>query len=460
MQNVKKLLVDRDNFRVHLALRRADVDHGPDKVVELIMSSRRDENSVNDMLLNMAPPRQVLVVDDSRMQRRILAASLSKWGYDVIEASSGDEALAICRDYTPDIIVSDWMMPGMTGPEFCRAFRSIGGTHYTYFVLLTSKSEATDVATGLDSGADDFLTKPVNGAELRARLLAGERILDMQHELSETNRIMRKTLVELQRVYDSLDKDLQEARDLQQSLIRERYHDFGAGSVSMILRSSGHVGGDLVGYFPINEHEIGLFGLDVSGHGISSALMTARLAGYLSAATPDHNIALERSENGQVSVRCPAQVVQELNNLVLSEMETEHYFTLMLVTFDLTTGAAQLVQAGHPHPLVQRVDGSIEQSGPGGFPVGLIADMKFERFDLQLSPGDRLMILSDGITECPDPLDEMLGEDGLAEMMIKLKDMRGTALLEAMVWELADYAGTEDFPDDVSGLVFEYTGPS
>lgn len=414
----------------------------------------------DDLMFNIAPPRRVLVVDDSRLQRRILSASLSRWGYVVIEAGSAADALAICEVETPDMIISDWIMPGMTGPEFCRAFRVMGGSHYAYFVLLTSKSDATDVAAGLDSGADDFLTKPVNGDELRARLLAGERVLDMQYELSQTNRIMRKTLVELQRVYDSLDKDLQEARDLQQSLIRERYHDFGVATVSLMLQSSGHVGGDLVGYFPINDNEVGLFGLDVSGHGISSALMTARLAGYLSAGTPEHNIALERGPDGKVRARCLAEVVAELNNLVLSEMKTEHYFTLMLVTFDLKTGIAKLVQAGHPNPLVQRADGAVEQWGTGGFPVGLIADMTFETFELHLNSGDRLMILSDGITECPDLVGNMLGEEGLADMMIRLHGIKTKALLEAMVWDLSVFAGKEDFPDDVSGLLFEFSGAS
>jgi sigma-B regulation protein RsbU (phosphoserine phosphatase) len=78
---------------------------------------------------------------------------------------------------------------------------------------------------------------------------------------------------------------------------------------------------------------------------------------------------------------------------------------------------------------------------------------------LQLFPGDRLIILSDGITECPDTTGEMLGEKGLSLMMKKLRDMNGTALLEAMVWELSNFAGTDDFPDDVSGLVFEFRNP-
>lgn len=405
-----------------------------------------------------ARPRRVLVVDDSRLQRRILTVSLKRWGFDVMEAASGSDALEICATTTPDIILSDWMMPGMSGLEFCKSFRMLDKTEYAYFILLTSKSDKTDVAAGLDSGADDFLTKPVDSDELRARLTAGERILDMQRELSQTNRLMRETLDELQQLYDSLDKDLQEARDLQQSLVRERHRDFGAGEVSLLLRSSGHVGGDLVGFFPISDVYVGLFGLDVSGHGISSALMTARLAGYLSSTSAEQNIALERTEQGVLQPRDPAIVVQELNNLVLDEMETEHYFTLMLGVANLETGHVSLAQAGHPHPVVQRADGRIEQQGPGGFPVGLMYGVTFKSFDIYLRPGDRLMILSDGITECPDSAEEMLGEEGLTVMIQNLKDVRGDTFLEALLWSLSDYAGTAEFPDDVSGLVFEYHG--
>ena len=110
-----------------------------------------------DTLKNAAlavPP--ILVVDDSKAQRRLLTRTLTKWGYDTIEAASGEDALEICQATTIDIIVSDWMMPGMSGVEFCRAFRKLPD-RLAYFVLLTAQTEREVLAEGLESGADDFL---------------------------------------------------------------------------------------------------------------------------------------------------------------------------------------------------------------------------------------------------------------------------------------------------------------
>ena len=235
---------------------------------------------------------KVLIVDDSKAQRRILAVQLARWGYQMSEADSGEAALAMCQAETFDIVLSDWMMPGMTGLELCQAFRALPREGYGYFILLTSKSEKAEIANGLENGADDFLAKPVNSDELRARLRAGERIVGMQQELVEKNRLVGSTLDQLQKLYDSLDRDLIEAKKLQQSLIRDRNRDFGMGQASLMMQPSGHVGGDLVGSFVIDERRIAVFSVDVSGHGVASAMMTARLAGLLSGGSPDQNIAL------------------------------------------------------------------------------------------------------------------------------------------------------------------------
>ncbi|HEY9040296.1 MAG TPA: SpoIIE family protein phosphatase [Roseovarius sp.] len=399
--------------------------------------------------------QRVLIVDDSRLQRRILGASLRKWGFVITEAESGEEALQICRTDPPDLVLSDWMMPGMSGLEFCGEFRRMPRENYGYFILLTSKSDKAEIASGLDAGADDFLTKPVNTGELRARIAAGERILQMERELTDKNRLVNSTLGKLRALYELLDNDLIEAKKLQQSLVSDRHRDHGTAEVSMLLRSSGHVGGDLVGMFPVNETRIGLYGIDVSGHGISSALITARLAGYLSGAAPEQNVALRRLPDGTFVPRPPGQTIAALNDLFLNELDTEHYFTLLLADVDLATGRVVMGQAGHPYPAVQRADGSVEMIGCGGLPVGLIPGAEFEEFEVQLAPGDRLMIHSDGVTECAAPDGRLLDDEGLALILGELRSTRAMACLESLVWKLAHFAGDDSFADDVSAILLE-----
>ena len=238
-----------------------------------------------------AQKTRVLVVDDSALQRRIVSLNLKKWGFEITEAESGPEALALCQEQAIDVIISDWIMPGMDGLEFCKEFRKLDLDRYGYFILVTSKNEKNDVAEGLEIGADDFLTKPVNSAELKARIRAGTRVLEMERKLQKQKRALNTTLAELQAAQEELNKDLAEAEKLQHSLVPVRYKRLETGEISLLLRSCGHVGGDLVGFFSFSKDRIGLFSLDVSGHGISSALLTARLAGYLSPHNKTQNIA-------------------------------------------------------------------------------------------------------------------------------------------------------------------------
>ena len=268
----------------------------------------REPNAGADEALGL-----IMVVDDSRVQRKILGSQLARAGYAVIEAASAEEALELLEKYQPDLIISDWMMTGMTGLDLCRRLRELGRENYTYFILLTSKNETAEIARGLDLGADDFLTKPVSGDELRARITAGKRILRMEREMKKKNRLLSSTLTEIQGLYDSIDRDLMEAKKLQQSLVRERQRSFGNAEVNLLLRPSGHVGGDLVGFFPITARRVGFFAIDVSGHGITSALMTARLAGYLSGNSPEQNIALILTDFGIYDARPPEDLAEALN---------------------------------------------------------------------------------------------------------------------------------------------------
>lgn len=405
--------------------------------------------------------RRVLVVDDSRLQRRILASSLKKWGFDVLEADSGEAALEICARCRPDLVLSDWVMPGMSGLDFCRIFRSPSANRYAYFILLTSKSEKNEVAAGLDAGADDFLVKPVSPDELRARISAGDRILGMQRELSEKNRMIESALKELERAHDAIDKDLIQARKIQESLVPELKRDFGASRVSLLLKPCGHIGGDLVGMFSPGDSRLGFYSIDVSGHGITSAMMTARLGGYLSSRYFEQNVGMRHRGGNFFDLREPEDVATILNARLVADTGIEEYFTMAYAIVDLRDGLLRIVQAGHPHPLLLRRDGSAEFVGTGGAPIGLLPDLPYSQFEAQLQPGDRLLFYSDGFTECRLKTGGMLDNDGLVDLVrAAAPDRGGQEFLDDLFWRLTQIMSpSHGLEDDVSAAFFEYQGP-
>jgi phosphoserine phosphatase RsbU/P len=126
---------------------------------------------------------------------------------------------------------------------------------------------------------------------------------------------------------------------------------------------------------------------------------------------------------------------------------------------DLETGRVSRVQAGHPHPAILRADGTIEFIGRGGLPIGLIDGAGYDRTEARLLPGDRLFLLSDGVTECADPEGLELGEEGLRRILARNARLASPDLLEALVWDLHAHMGGTDFRDDVSGVMFDYRGP-
>ncbi len=404
--------------------------------------------------------RRVLIVDDSRLQRKILSGFMHKWGFEVIEADCGDAALALCAGELPDLVLSDWMMPGMDGLEFCRVLREMRGDSYSYFILLTSKSEKNEIAQGLDAGADDFLTKPVNPDELRARIAAGERILAMQRELSEKNGMISETLDQLQQAWDRIDQDLKQARKIQDSLVPERSRSFGASHLSLLLKPCGHIGGDLVGMFSPGLNRVGFYSIDVSGHGITSALMTAQLAGYLSSSHFDQNLAMELRQFEFFGLKQPAQVAEILNKRLLADTGTDEYFTMVYATADLYTGRVSMVQCGHPHPLILRADGRAEFMGAGGMPIGLLPDLICDQFEAVLQAGDRLLLYSDGFTECHMRDGDMLGPEGLVDLISECQPGRvGREFLDDLFWNLTRRMSPErGMDDDVSAILLEFNG--
>lgn len=396
-----------------------------------------------------------LVVDDSTSTRLMLGKMLQRWDFRVLSAVDGREALSICRDQQVDILISDWMMPGMSGPELCRAIRALMQPHFTFIVLMTSKSATAEIAEGLDAGADDFLIKPTSAIELRARLSAGQRLIRMHDDLRDKNARISEAYDRLHEIHERIDRDLQAAARLQAGLIPAPASRCGPFELGLHYRPLGHVGGDLIGFYPISDTRIGVYSIDVSGHGISSALMTAQLAGLFDPVRKDENIGLVRTSSGTYRPRDPSAIASDLNVRLGRDSDHDLYLTMVLADLNADTGMVRFCQAGHPHPMILRSDGSVEVVGDGGMPIGLIDGAQYETYVVHLSAGERFATFSDGMIEAVSPDGEMLDENGLLRLFADAaEDTAGedTALevLQTVVAGADAFVGENGFEDDLS----------
>jgi len=138
------------------------------------------------MNLDTGSKNRILIAEDDPVSRRVLQTFLVRWGYEVVVAEDGNQALAILeRQDFPRLAVLDWMMPGLEGTQVCERIRKEPNRAYVYILLLTARTQKADILKGLESGADDFLSKPFDAQELRARLHVGQRILNLQNHLIE-----------------------------------------------------------------------------------------------------------------------------------------------------------------------------------------------------------------------------------------------------------------------------------
>jgi diguanylate cyclase (GGDEF)-like protein len=135
---------------------------------------------------------QILIVEDDPISRKILARTVAAWGHEVMVAEHGMEAWEICQQEEIKLVIADWMMPEMSGIELCQKIRNSGMSGYIYFILLTGKDKREDLIEGLRSGADDYVAKPFDFDELRVRLRAGERIIRLEKELNDKNKVMKE----------------------------------------------------------------------------------------------------------------------------------------------------------------------------------------------------------------------------------------------------------------------------
>ncbi len=401
---------------------------------------------------------QVLVADDDRMQRTKLSVLLRKSGYDVVEACHGAEAWELLKENPIRLLFTDWMMPQMSGLELIQLIRGTDLGHYVYIILCTGKESKADLVEGLSSGADDFLSKPTDPDELRARLHAGERIIELENKLAREKQALTEIYASLSIAHEKIRSDLKAAAKLQKSLL-PRPGTLQNLRFDWVFRPTAQVAGDIFNVFPLDSRHIGFYQLDVSGHGIPSAMLSFSISKALQA-TPMRGSLVKRfiPEAPGYQIVSPNEVVQELNRSF--QNENDMYFTMVYGVFDTVSGHLRLTQAGHPNPILARRNEAPRLIGDGGFPVAALANVEFDLLEEDLQPGDRLLLCSDGVTECPDLQQQQFGMERLEECLNRGAGKPLEELMRSLEEELLHWHGSEEFDDDVSVLALEISSES
>jgi sigma-B regulation protein RsbU (phosphoserine phosphatase) len=401
---------------------------------------------------------QVLLVDDDPTSLVFLSAVLRKQGHEVTTARNGNEAFDKVLHGQGSIVISDWNMPKLSGPELCRKIRAAMLPHYVYFILLTVRNDKESLLEGMEAGADDFLVKPVDSQELKARLRAGERVLLLEQALDERNAALDRINGELTLAYETIKRDLATAASIQGSLLPQP-RDWRDSKLDWLFIPSSVLAGDMLGYFPVNASHLAFFQIDVSGHGVSSALISFATSKLLLPERGGHRSGDHGADAAgeELPFLSPDRVIGELNRRFCRAPESEsHFLTMVYGVLDDDNGRLTLSAAGHPPPLLWRAaEHDFVESQVRGMPVGVLEENLYDCEELPFGPGDRMVIYTDGIVECPSPSGELFGLERFREV---LRDTAGFSLAEvkeAVSETLRVWRGCEVFPDDISMLIME-----
>ncbi|WP_448601976.1 PP2C family protein-serine/threonine phosphatase [Thermoleptolyngbya sp.] len=374
---------------------------------------------------------QILIIDDDSIIQTVLKKALQSQGYEVAIADDGETGLALAEKLRPALIVSDWVMPGLDGLEVCRRVKANPNLSTTFFILLTAQSAVEDRIQGLDTGADDFLAKPIEINELQARVRAGLRL----HLLSE----------DLQTQKRLLEKELSEAASYVRSLLPAPL----TGEIDIDSRfiPSSQLGGDCFDYFWLDPDYLAIYLLDVSGHGLGAALPSITVLNLL------------RSQSlPNVNFYQPHGVLRALNEAFQMDSQHDKYFTIWYGVYNKVKRQLTYACAGHPPAvlmpgrLLAQPDQPSETCllGMRRMPIGMMPDTVFESSRCTIPPGSLLYIFSDGIYDLPSPTGQPTW--GLHPFINTLSSCADTPDLDFLLQSVRTQGGVSTFSDDLSIL--------
>ena len=385
-------------------------------------------------------PQTVLIIDDEPTARVALAARLKRLGYRVLQADDGKAGLDMLRRERPDLTILDWMMPKMDGPSFCEVVRQDPALLSSQILMMTSNDQPEQIAEGLARGADDFLSKAASKYEITARVQAGIRAAGLIKRLEDVT-------AEIRRKQETLERELQSAARYVESLLPVS-GTIGPGvEMVRVYRPSLGLGGDLFNVVPWSHDLLGLYLLDASGHGVSSALRSASFATFLR----------RESLVRHVGSSDPGAILTEANKH-FPLTENGHYFTIVFATLDIRSQTLSYATAGHSGVFLHRRSGEICWMAKPNLPLGFDPSTVYGTDVLTIEPGDRLYLLSDGLYEVPDATGNLWGQDRLEELVRTFGRRPLSEVLSGAVNEAVHWLGHEQFPDDVAVMAVEFTG--
>ncbi|HEU5192334.1 MAG TPA: SpoIIE family protein phosphatase [Methylomirabilota bacterium] len=374
--------------------------------------------------------RLVLIVDDVRTNVELLVRAL-KDDYRLAVAQDGESALRSVAVAPPDLVLLDIMMPGLDGYEVCRRLKRDPRTRDIPVVFLTSLDEVQDKARGFEAGAADYVTKPFEILEVKARVGALLRAKAYQDAVREL-----------------LESELRVAREIQRGLVPRNFAALGgvAAECFACLEPARAVGGDLYDVFRIDDRHLCLVVGDVSGKGIPAALFMVM------------TITLIRSL-ARLSGR-PDEILARVNDALAADNPSSMFVTLFCAVLDVEAGRLTCASGGHLSPMLVRPGGeprSIVASE--GTLVGVQPGLAFPATDVQLAPDDLLVAFTDGVTEAMSPDGALFGEGRLRALLGGLGNISAAAAVNAVLTGVRAFAESAEQADDIAILALRYAGP-
>jgi sigma-B regulation protein RsbU (phosphoserine phosphatase) len=364
----------------------------------------------------------ILVVDDAAPSRYLLARAVEQLGHDCTSAADGLEAWRLFQEHTFDVVISDWLMPGIDGDELCRRIREDADARYTYFIMLSSLEDKEHVLRGMEAGADDYLTKPLDRHDLQMRLIAATRVTTLHHQLVAQQRV--------------IEKEVELAAGIQRGLLPARPPEVPGVALAGRCLPAANVGGDYYDFLVDAEGRLTLLIADVAGHSIGSALLVAMARSVLRREVAD----------GHSPGRTLAATAQSMySDLVHAEL----FITVFAARYDPAKRRLTYAGAGHNPPLMVRSGelSELEASGPA---VGFFETPEYDEVTLELAPGDALLLYTDGVVEATDESGEQFGEERLRALLKPPAPSDPGALTDAIMAAVRRHTGGVPAQDDIT----------